>query len=145
MATEHYIFRGKAKWAKLTKPDPEFDNFKINVYLDDESKKLFKESGLRLEPKTDEDGEYVVFRRPNYKQFKKELVHFGAPEVIDEQGERMTALIGNGSDVAVKVVAYDSRNGKGHRLEAVKVLKLIPYEGGGTAGPVKSVAGVEAF
>jgi hypothetical protein len=144
MATELYIFRGKAKWAQLTKPDKEYDNFKINVYLDEDSRKLFATSGLQLTPKTDEDGEFVVFRRPNYKQIKKELVNFGPPEVVGADGQ----LIGNGSEVAIKVIVYDSKKGKGHRLESVKVLNLVPYEGsngGSSAAPVKSVEGVEAW
>jgi hypothetical protein len=147
MATEFFIFKGKAKWAQLTKPDKEYDNFKINVYMDDDSKALFSTSGLQLEPKTDEDGEYVTFRRPNYKQIKKELVHFGAPNVVDAAGTPTNALIGNGSVVAVKVVVYDSKKGKGHRLESVKILDLIPYEGNGGNGsaPVKAAAGVEAW
>jgi hypothetical protein len=150
MATEYLYLRGKAKWPQLTKPDDKYDNFKINVYLDDESMNLFSESGIQLTPKTDEDGTYVVFRRPNYKQLKKELVHFGAPKVIDGDGAPVTVAIGNGSDVVVKIVVYDSKKGKGHRLEAVQVVNLIPYEGGSGNGSssnatVKAVAGVEAF
>lgn len=143
MATEYLYLRGKAKWAQLTKPDKEFDNFKINVYLDDESKALFAESGLQLTPKTDEDGEYVVFRRPNYKQIKNELVHFGAPNVIDPEGRTVSELIGNGSEVVVKVVVYDSKKGKGHRLETVQVTNLVVYEGsGGGAGVTRAPAGL---
>jgi hypothetical protein len=145
MATEFLYFKGKAKWAQLTKPDKEYDNFKINLYLDDNSKSLFAESGLQLEPKTDEDGEFVVFRRPNYKQIKKELVHFGAPEVVDAEGTPTNALIGNGSEVAIKVVVYDSKKGKGHRLESVKILNLVPYEGSGGQASVRTAEGVNAW
>lgn len=142
MATEYLYLRGKAKWAQLTKPDKEYDNFKINVYLDDASKEIFVNSGLQLTPKTDEDGEYVVFRRPNYKQIKKELVHFGAPNVVDTDGKPVSALIGNGSEVVVKVVVYDSKKGKGHRLESIQVINLIPYEGNGSGGVTRAPEGV---
>jgi hypothetical protein len=144
MASEMLYFAGKCKWAQVYKPDDEYDNFKINVYLDKPSMELFKNSGLQLTPKEDEDGTYVTFRRPNYKQIKKELVHFGAPEVVDTAGEKLTDSIGNGSDVVIKVVAYTSVKGKGHRLEAVKVTNLIPYEGSGKM-EVTTPKGVEAF
>lgn len=144
MATEYLYLRGKAKWAQLTSPDKEYDNFKINLYLDDDSKAIFAESGLQLTPKTDEDGEYVVFRRPNYKQIKKDLVHFGAPNVIDTEGRPVNQLVGNGSEVVIKVVVYDSKKGKGHRLETVQVTNLVPYEGNGngSGGVTRAPAGV---
>ena len=56
----------------------------------------------------------------------------------------MTDSIGNGSEVTIKVAAYSSVKGKGHRLEAVKVENLIPYEGGG-AVESRTPKGVEAF
>jgi hypothetical protein len=142
--SEMLYFKGKCKWAQVYKPDEEYDNFKINVYLDEPSMELFKSSGLQLTPKEDEDGTFVTFRRPNYKQIKKDLVHFGAPKVMNEAGEPLQDLIGNGSEVVVKVVAYPSKKGKGHRLEAVKVTDLIVYEG---AGPMETStpAGVDAF
>ena len=145
MATEYLYLRGKAKWAKLTKPDEEYDNFSINVYLDEPSRALFTESGLQLTPRSDDDGEFVTFRRPNYKQIKKDLVHFGAPSVIDDKGAPVTTLLGNGSEVVVKVVVYDSKKGKGHRLKAVQVTKLIPYEGASGPAVVRAVEGVAAF
>lgn len=148
MATEYLYLRGTAKWPQLVKPDEEYDNFKVNLYMDKESMALFKESGLQLTPKTDEDGEYVVFRRPNYKQIKNELVHFGPPKVIDKDGLPVTELIGNGSEIVVKVVVYDSKKGKGHRLEGVQVHKLVVWEGNGeskSSAVTKAVAGVEAF
>lgn len=145
MANEFLYLRGKAKWAQLFKPDQEYDNFKINMYLDDSSWALFDEAQLQLEPKTDEDGKYVVFRRPNYKQMKKELVHFGAPKVVDKDGAPFIETVGNGSEVVIKVLVYDSKKGKGHRLEAVQVIEHVPYEGSGSASTVKVAEGVEAF
>lgn len=146
MATEHLYLKGTAKWAKVFKPDEEYDNFTINVYMDEASRKLFAEAGLQLTPKEDEDGEFVTFRRPNYKQIKNELVHFGAPQVIDEQGVPVTTPIGNGSEVVVKVIVYDSKKGKGHRLDGVQVTKLVEYAGSGEGAPnVVTPEGVSAF
>lgn len=143
-SSEMLYFQGMCKWAQVYKPDSEYDNFKINVYLDEPSWKLFESSGLQLTPKEDDDGKFVCFRRDNYKQIKKELVHFGAPKVMDADGEPMTDSIGNGSEVVVKVISYPSMKGRGHRLEAVKVTKLVPYEGGGSV-TTSAPEGVEAF
>ena len=145
MATELFYFKGTCKWAQVYRPDDKYDNFKITVYMDDESMALFKQSGLQLTPKEDEDGTFVCFRRPNYKQIKKDLVHFGAPKVINAEGAPITDSIGNGSDVVVKVVAYSTaEKGKGHRLDTVQVTKLIPYEG--SEAPAATMPkGVEAF
>jgi hypothetical protein len=145
MATEIFYFKGKAKWAKVYRPDDEFDNYKINVYLDKASKKLFTEAGTQLTPKSDEDGEYVTFRRDHSKMIKNELVVFGKPQVVDHDGLAFTNTIGNGSEVVVKVAVYDGRKGKGHRLEGVQVVNLVEYAGSGDSRPSHAPAGVEAF
>jgi hypothetical protein len=142
MATENYYFKGIAKWAKVYRPDPEYDNYKINVYLDKASKKLFEQAGTQLTPKTDEDGEYVAFRRDHSKMIKNELVTFGPPKVVDTNNNPLTEIIGNGSEVVVKVQVYDGKKGKGHRLEAVQVTSLVVY---GDKSRDHSPEGVEAF
>jgi len=144
MATEYFYFRGKAKWAKIYRPDPEYDNYKINVYLDKASMKLFEEAGTQLTPKDDEDGTYVAFRRDHSKMIKKELVTFGPPKVVDIDGNPVTESIGNGSEVVVKVAVYDGKKGKGHRLEAVQVTNLVVYDNGGGSSN-HAPDGVNAF
>ncbi len=129
MSTQTYYFRGKCKWAMVHSMDEKYGNYKINLYLDDKSKELYATSGLRMEPKEDEDGEYIVFRRADTKQTKSGEVKFGKPKVLDGYYEITTDLIGNGSDVTIKVLAFDTVNGIGHRLDAVKIDTLIPYEG----------------
>jgi hypothetical protein len=115
MATETYYFRGKAKWAKVYRPDPEYDNYKINVYLDKPSKELFEAAGTQLTPKSDDDGEYVTFRRDHSKMIKKDLVTFGPPRVVDHDNNPLTETIGNGSEVVVKVQIYDGTGSKPFR------------------------------
>jgi hypothetical protein len=145
MATEIYYFQGKAKWAKVYRPDPEYDNYKINVYLDEPSKKLFEAAGTQLTPKSDDDGEYVTFRRDHSKMIKKDLVTFGPPKVVDHNNNPITETIGNGSEVVVKVQVYDGKKGKGHRLEAVQVVNLVVYEGGEGGSNRHTPEGVNAF
>lgn len=127
MASSYYYLSGKAKWAKLFKPDDKYKNWQIQVYMDDESMKIFDGSGMSMNKKQDEDGTFVTFRRPEAKVIKDELVKFDPPVVVDADGNKLDQLVGNGSDVTIKVIVYDTMKGKGHRLEAVKVNKLVPY------------------
>lgn len=129
MSTQTYFFRGTCKWALVHTMDTKFDTYKIDVYLDDKSKELYVESGMTMEPKTDDDGEFITFRRPDTKQIRGKTVEFGKPTVIDSNNQPTTALIGNGSSVTIKVHAFDTMNGIGHRLDAVKIDNLIVYEG----------------
>jgi hypothetical protein len=146
MASNYYFLTGKAKWAKLFKPDEKYKNWQIQVYLDDESMKTFAESGMTMQKKQDDDGTFVTFRRPEAKVIRDELVKFDPPTVLDSDGNKLEQLVGNGSDVTVKVIVYDTMKGKGHRLEAVKVNKLVPYVKqeasgnlSGTATPTKAL------
>lgn len=127
MASSYFYLTGKAKWAKLFKPDDKYKNWQIQVYMDDASMKIYDESGMTMAKKRDDDGVFVTFRRPEAKVIKDELVKFNPPEVIDADGNKLEQLVGNGSDVTIKVIVYDTMKGKGHRLEAVKVNKLVPY------------------
>ncbi len=129
MATQTYYMRGICKWAMVHSMDEKYGNYKINVYLDDASKELYAKSGLQMTPKTDEDGEFVVFRRAGSKVIKGETVNFGKPKVLNQDGEITSDLIGNGSAVTIKVLAFDTMNGIGHRLDGVKIDTLVPYEG----------------
>jgi hypothetical protein len=58
---------------------------------------------------------------------KDQLVAFGPPTVIDKDKNPVTALVGNGSKVTAKVAVYDTRMGKGHRLETVRVDELVEF------------------
>jgi hypothetical protein len=153
MASSYYFLSGKAKWAKLFKPDDKYKNWQVQVYLDDASMKTYDESGMTMQKKTDDDGQFVTFRRPETKIIKEELVKFDPPTVLDNDGNKLDQLVGNGSDVTIKVVVYDTMKGKGHRLEAVKVTKLIPYvkqetaevSAGAMAGTAKPTAALKAI
>jgi hypothetical protein len=141
MATDTYYFTGECKWAMVHKMDEKYGNYKINLYMDKASKDSFKKSGLQLKPKKEVEGSkpvecklsdpdaYVTFRRPHSSKIKDEIIDFGKPRVLGEDGAPTNALIGNGSQVTVKVSAFDTMNGVGHRLEAVKVNNLVEYEG----------------
>ncbi len=129
MATNVWYFSGTAKWCKVEKPDPKFGNFEVNLYMDNPSWDRYAQSEMQNKVREDEDGKFVTFRRPAQKLVKDELKKFGPPELLDEDGNEYEGLIGNGSEVTVKVSVYDTVKGKGSRLEAVRIDKLVPYEG----------------
>ena len=149
MATETYKFTGKSKWAKVYDPE-EFrgaSNWKINVYLDDAEIAKRKKAGIQSKTYSDEDGTYVTFKRPQTKLIKGVLNEFAPPKIYDAEGncvvdykksadgtnfERVgkPVLIGNGSVVEATVTVYDTQMGKGQRLESIKIIDLIEYEGG---------------
>lgn len=98
------------------------------VFEQDELNKL-SESGSRLKPKVTDDGIVIRFKRKHLHPAGIEEFG-GPPRVVDAEGELFPAdtLIGNGSRVKLAVSVYDTKMGKGTRLEAIKVLDLVEYE-----------------
>ncbi len=127
MATSYHYLHGTTKWAKLRKPDEKYSNFQLPLYMDDKSWDLFGTLGLGLKRRTDEDGEYAVFKRPVSKLIKNEVVEFGPPKVLNADNSEFDGLVGNGSEVTIKICVYDTIKGPGHRLESVRVEKLVEY------------------
>lgn len=148
---------GKAYWCKIYEPDVAFgaSNYKMDFAPDEASMKKFKDSGIQKTIKEDERGKYFQLVRPDFKLMKGAVVTFTGPIVEDKEGKvivdyvnketekrvysydakdkdkvirRGTPIsIGNGSTVEVRVAVYDTFKGKGHRLEAIKVLDLIEF------------------
>lgn len=139
MATKYIHLHGKVNWVKAYRPDEKYDNYSVQMYLDEASQRIFNESGLTLSPKTDKDGlRYYTFRRPETKLIKKEVVVFGPPKVYDRNNNEFSQIIGNGSTATIKVSVYDTMKGKGHRWEAIRVEDLVEYvrpEGATTSNP----------
>lgn len=133
MATKYFNFTGRLYWANsqyggIFTPDPKFPFYKAQLYLDPESWDTFKKSGLRLESKTDDNGDYVIFRRPTEKIIKGELQKFERPRVFFAEGIEPTKDIGNESIATCNVSVYTSAKGNGHRLESVTIKKLVEFE-----------------
>ena len=134
MASNVVFMTGKAEWCKFVEPDKEYQYYGLDLAPNDEGWETFKESGLQLQPTDRNNDKWIRLRRPVSKLIKGEVVEFGAPKVLHPDGETewnfdTDGLIGNGSTVTCKVVVYDSKKGKGHRLEAVRVDEHIKYEG----------------
>lgn len=132
MSNDTYYFRGIAEWAKVHKPDPKFDVYTLDLYLDKLSMSLFKDSKLQLQVREGERGSFIKLRRPNTKIIKKELINNGPPKVLISRDGNYVPFednIGNGSEVVTRVRVYDTMKGKGHELETVAVESLVPYGG----------------
>ena len=138
-----YYFQGKASWSKVQVPDLEYKNWTIRVHLNPESLNTFNKlkeddgevSGILNEVKRDDDGDFVNFKRPMFKNFGSGDEPLAPPEVLDCESRPMKKEehIGNGSDVTIKCECYKYnkpfRKGKGRalRMVAVKVDNLVPY------------------
>ena len=133
MATEIFYFEGTAKWAKVNRPDKEYGHYSIDLYMDKDALAAFKESGCRVELKTDDEGTYARFRRNPANLFDdqpekpKLLTIIGGEDLDSFEYQPLEGNIGNGSKVIVKVAVFQTKKGKGHRLEAVAVKELVPY------------------
>lgn len=104
---------------------------KVTLIMDEENKDKFVSSGSRLKIRERDDGRYMVY-------LKRLWVHptipelGGPPEIVhadntpwnpDEDG-----LIGNGSKGYVLISTYDTKTGKGTRLDALQIIEHVPYE-----------------
>lgn len=127
MATKFIDLTGKVKWVKTRKPDEKYNNWTVNFYPNDRSKRIYTDSGLQIRFKSDSDGDFLIFRRPTEKVIKGELVKFEPPKVWDSNNQPFDGIIGNGSEATVKVAVYDTKKGPGHRWEAIRVDKLVEY------------------
>lgn len=134
MATKYYNWDGKFKWAKIheNQKDTKFNPDGVyNIAFYPKDKKTWTEiqkSGIRTQVKQDEDGEYISLSRRHKQQMGDDLVVLGPPSVFLNK-EPFDGAIGNGSEGTVNVAIFDSRYGKGHRLNAINVTELIEYEG----------------
>jgi hypothetical protein len=126
MASRSFYISGICKWAKLFKPDTKFEpQYSLILYPDADGWVVWKETGLGGKIKEDEDGKFVTLRRkiagPEWQPV------LPPPEVVDAEGKPLDKLVGNGSAVTVKIEVYDTRKGPGHRIEKVRVDKLVEY------------------
>lgn len=143
MAASTHYFSGTLEWAKLyehnkdTYGDKTF--FVVDVLLNDEDTARLKATGSRLKPKKEgENLNRIRFRRNEDHPIED---FGGPPQVIIEDPENpgkyipFDKLIGNGSKGTVKVSVYDSKMGKGTRLEVVRVDEWVEFK---TDDPTKN-------
>lgn len=129
MTTQVIYLTGKAKWCKHTKPDPKYNNYSVDLYMDEKSFVKFAESGAQLTIRDGEEGRYVTIKRPHTKLIKGKAETMGPPETLDNNNDPFKGNIGNGSDVTIKLSVYDTAKGKGTRWDAIRVDNLVEYAG----------------
>ena len=137
-------FRTKVYFAHVQEPS-QFGNYEVNLAVTPEIEKKLIE--LRLDKKIkdgkeriNDGGKYLTLRNPvvDLKGFESEMV------IIDENGKRTKALIGNGSECIVywrsydtpkygkviklgKMIDWDEENKK-KKFGTLKVVELVSYE-----------------
>ena len=132
MATKTVYATGIIEWAKLFEPD-DYNGvkaWKCAFTPNEASKEAIKEAGVRLKWKDGEYGKFISPKRPVSKKGSEgEEYMLEPPEVMDASGKEWdpSVSIGNGSTVTIKLSVYDTRMGKGHTLEAVRVDNHVPF------------------
>jgi len=122
--------RGTCKWAKLYKPDEKYGNYGVNLYPNKDSIAMIHKMGLSGKMKKDDDGEFIKLSRKKANLVKGVLKEYGPPEVLDKDNKPMQDLVGNGSEITVKIDVFETQAGISSRLESVRVENLVRYEGG---------------
>ena len=120
---ETAIISGKAFWTKLNRKDEFSDKYQMDIgNLSEESREVLTSHGVMFKNKDDDRGEFVTAK-----------TRYNVP-VMDSDKKLMdaTTLIGNGSDVRVKVAfnknhAFSAQHGTSLYLNKVQVIELIPY------------------
>jgi hypothetical protein len=154
--TQYVQFTGKAYWAHIYKPDTFRGAVRwiMNLYMDDDEWKKFKDLKIQKKPVTDENGTFWRPTRLTSRMIKEKLVKFTPPWIYDKNGEPLVTyvnqdgkevrsydgadsdikrvgdpvLIGNGSTVSITVSVYPTTMGIGNRLESIRLLDLIEYK-----------------
>lgn len=130
--TKIYYFRGVGKWCKVHTPDKTYGNYSLDLYLDEDSMQLFKDSKLGLKIRDNEDGTFIKLRREPERMVAGDIVNIGPPKVwlkTEDGKEPLKENVGNGSKIVCKVSVYEGARGLGHRLEEVLVEDLVEYAG----------------
>lgn len=147
----NYSFNNvKVMWTKLQADNPEapyqgagVSNWSIQAILSDEQADKYKDTGLF--PKLKRNQEHELVLEDGLRQVKlKKSTTFGEGGkakrpvvVVDEYGNALTDLIGNGSVCNIQCSAHVwTRDGKLNtslELQAVQVVELVAYNDSGDA------------
>lgn len=133
MATFDVYLSGKAKWAKLKQPDPKYNKWKIDLYVEANSESHNKildmqKQGIKNILRKDEDGYVMSFSRATERKSRDGKVQgMTPPLVLNADGSPYDGFIGNGSDVTLKLEHYTYNMGSAVRLVSVRVDKLVEF------------------
>ncbi len=150
------ILEGKISWHNLVTAN-EDHKWQCKIYLSPESldkvNKL-KEEGLMNHLRKDDDGYSMTFTRHEQKDVRGRITLFAPPIVLDKDGKPMSGVgIGHGSDIKLKIQVYrfkkpgtTDKKIVAARLEAVRVVNLIPFEQNRDLDPkqLRQIKGLDA-
>lgn len=127
------MLQGKAKWAKLVRPN-KYGKWSLDLYMDQDNIDKFKSMGVKNHLKKDEEGYYVSFGRPTSRVVRGQIIAMPPPILLDKDNvPTVMDNVGNGSDVTVKIEHYSYTNPlnktKEHacRIHAVRIDNLVPF------------------
>lgn len=132
MATINLELTGKVKWAKVQagQADTKFNAdgvYTVNFYPQSEKTwRVIERSGIQKKRKTDDDGDFIQLTRNHQALVKGQVQVYGPPRVT-YLGETFSGEIGNGSLVIVGVSVYDTKKGKGQRLNFIDIRELVEF------------------
>lgn len=133
---DYVYITGKCRWARTFNPDPTYEKWSITIWPANnvELAKIndLKTKGIRNDLKKDDDGYYMTFSRPLKIKLRNGGVKVQtAPICVDKEGKVLTELIGDGSDVTIKLDTYGGTGTFGKyfaaRFDSVRVNNLVPY------------------
>lgn len=126
----------KCKWASLITPDTRYEHkWKVDIILTKKLAESLKSVGFNV--RTDKDGDQIL--RVIKKTRTKAGAPMEAPRVVARDGSTpFTERLGNGSTININIYAkYIEVSGETHLpayINAVQVVELEPYKGGGDFG-----------
>jgi len=139
MASTTQYITGTAMWAKVFAHNKDKNEdfhgpggaYVVDLIVDKEELDSFVSTGARTTPKTTDEGMSIKFKR---KHTHPTIPAFGGPpQVVDADKQAWDGtLIGNGSTLEIAYTVYDTKLGKGTRMEGVRVIEHIelpPMEG----------------
>lgn len=134
--TTNVIVHGKVRWCFTRKLDQNGE-WSTQFYPNAESLEIINgliKDGIKNQLKKDDDGYYIRFRRHPQKQGKDgRIIQFDPPETLNADGTVCTDIIGDGSDVTLRLEVYGGKSPfgggtyKAARLGGIKVQNLVPY------------------
>lgn len=139
------VIRGRLDWAKIlgaARPytgNPKYDKgpyWSVDITPDADSLKVIEDAGItkKLREPKGNDTRKDKFLSLKVLERKANGEKNDPPKVVDIRNQPWgDALLGNGTiaDVKIKVKDYGAGVEKGAYLQAVRILKHVPYEGGG--------------
>tara|TARA_R110000744_G_scaffold373185_1_gene485245 strand:+ start:143 stop:649 length:507 start_codon:yes stop_codon:yes gene_type:complete len=121
---------GKCHYASIVEPNTKFEPvWSIQVEVNDDNRAVIEKSGLPINNKDDDRGDFVTIKR---KVLRPDGTQRAAPFVKDSQNSPWNGkLIANGSTVNVKATPYEwnyaGKSGVSADLAAVQVVDFIEY------------------